>query len=266
MQRLRYGVTAVAFLLLLAVGAFAAVAVTEGPAQALGTSKPPTHKVTLCHATHSSTNPYVSIDVDVASAGVAADLHGHRSHADDIIPTFTYDGVTYQGQGDQSILANGCKVTQTTTTTPTTTETTPSTTTTLSTSTTSTSTTTTTTTSTSTAPSTSTPSSTSSSTTTPSTSTPKKDPTPTTTVGDVAATTTVASAPKRLQVALRKQARKHGTGRTSGPNVPGELPNTGFPVWAYALIGAGLLMSGLLALGLARAAASDELRHYEDRL
>jgi hypothetical protein len=97
---------------------------TAGLGFAGETAAPPSHKVTICHATHSATNPYVAITVDVSSAGEAQILHGHREHSDDVIPTFVYDGVTYPGQGDQSILANGCIVSQTTSTESTTTETT----------------------------------------------------------------------------------------------------------------------------------------------
>jgi hypothetical protein len=97
---------------------------TAGLGFAGETAAPPSHKVTICHATHSATNPYVAITVDVSSAGEAQILHGHREHSDDVIPTFVYDGVTYSGQGDQSILANGCNVSQTTSTESATTETT----------------------------------------------------------------------------------------------------------------------------------------------
>jgi|GEM_PF-3491469 len=60
--------------------------------------------VTLCHATGSSTNPY-----DVITISAAGAYNGHYSqHADDIIPSFTYNGQTYGPQGDQTILTNGC--------------------------------------------------------------------------------------------------------------------------------------------------------------
>jgi hypothetical protein len=95
---------------------------TAGLGVAGETAAPPSHKVTICHATNSATNPYVAITVDVSSAGEAQGLHGHREHSDDVIPTFVYDGVTYPGQGDQSILANGCNGSQTTSTESTTTE------------------------------------------------------------------------------------------------------------------------------------------------
>ncbi|MFN2522606.1 MAG: hypothetical protein ABR614_04770 [Mycobacteriales bacterium] len=42
-------------------------------------------KITLCHATSSDSNPYVTITVDENGA-----LNGHEDHADDIIPSFTY--------------------------------------------------------------------------------------------------------------------------------------------------------------------------------
>jgi hypothetical protein len=47
-------------------------------------------KVTLCHATGSSTNPFVVITVSTAGAA-----NGHSDHADDVIPAFTYNGVSY---------------------------------------------------------------------------------------------------------------------------------------------------------------------------
>lgn len=57
------------------------------------------HKITICHATSSATNPYVSINVDVSS------LNGHGDHAGDI---FAATG-EWPAQGDQAVLANGCK-------------------------------------------------------------------------------------------------------------------------------------------------------------
>lgn len=76
------------------------------PAQA--TKPAPEHKVTICHATASETNPYVQITVDIASSGYLK--AGHSSHEGDIIPPYTYEDFSFAGQGDQSILANGCEV------------------------------------------------------------------------------------------------------------------------------------------------------------
>ncbi len=67
-------------------------------------------KVDVCHATSSQSNPYVLINVNVNSVGVANYLNGHAGHGGDIWASFVYNGVTYSGHGDQSILANGCKV------------------------------------------------------------------------------------------------------------------------------------------------------------
>ncbi len=90
------------------------------------------HLVTLCHATHSSTNPYNLITVDVASVL----QNGHSGHVGapfdpsqpvdrwgDIIPLFDYgpdaqyNGMNWTPAG-QDILANGCAAPTTTTTTP----------------------------------------------------------------------------------------------------------------------------------------------------
>lgn len=69
-------------------------------------------KVTICHATGSATNPYVVITP--SAAGV---YHGHyRQHDDlgqgDIIPSFTYKGVTYPASepGAEQAIANGCQL------------------------------------------------------------------------------------------------------------------------------------------------------------
>lgn len=80
-------------------------------------------KVTICHATASKTNPYVKITVDVASI---LNGHGHGYggvNSGDIIPAFTYVGpggkiLTRPAEGNQAILANGCKTETTTTTVP----------------------------------------------------------------------------------------------------------------------------------------------------
>jgi len=78
-------------------------------------------KVTLCHATDSQTNQYVSVTVDVAAA-----YDGHYKHDKgpiwfqgisgkwgDIIPSFSYKGHTYSlnwtGAG-MTIQANGCVI------------------------------------------------------------------------------------------------------------------------------------------------------------
>ena len=46
---------------------------------------PPDHKVLICHATDSATNPYVQIDVDIASSGFLK--AGHNDHVGDGVPT-----------------------------------------------------------------------------------------------------------------------------------------------------------------------------------
>ena len=56
---------------------------------------PPDHKVTICHATASATNPFVQISVDIASSGYLQ--AGHSLHADDIIPPYTYGDFSYPG-------------------------------------------------------------------------------------------------------------------------------------------------------------------------
>jgi hypothetical protein len=96
------------------------------PAAAFATQPAPDHKVTICHRTNSDTNPYVVIDVDIASSG---HLHGgHDTQHDgaiwgpglkdqhiewgDIIPPYTYPEFSYPGQNwtadGQAIWANGC--------------------------------------------------------------------------------------------------------------------------------------------------------------
>jgi len=104
---------------------FAAVLLTGGAIVAISAgvataSKPPSHKVTICHATGSTTNPFVSITVDVASI---LNGHGHSGH-DDIIPAFSYTdhhgvthsypgqnlGTDYNGSSGSAVLANGCVI------------------------------------------------------------------------------------------------------------------------------------------------------------
>lgn len=67
-------------------------------------------RVTICHATGSTTNPYVVITP--SAAGV---LDGHYAHQDqrDIIPPFTLRGQSYPGHNwsstGRAIYDNGCK-------------------------------------------------------------------------------------------------------------------------------------------------------------
>jgi hypothetical protein len=74
-------------------------------------TKPPEHRVTICHATppDTATNGWITITVDVASAGYQHAEH-QSEHDADIIPPYTYETTTFAGQGNQSILANGCKL------------------------------------------------------------------------------------------------------------------------------------------------------------
>ena len=69
-----------------------------------------TVKVVVCHATSSETNPYVRINVSVHSVDDANGLNGHGEHENDIWAPFVFEGITYPGQGDQSILENDCKI------------------------------------------------------------------------------------------------------------------------------------------------------------
>jgi hypothetical protein len=82
-----------------AVAVFGAVVGLLGASASLAsaTKADPDHKVTICHATASATNPYVVITVDIASI-VGDSGHGHSGvNAGDIIPPFTMDGYTYAG-------------------------------------------------------------------------------------------------------------------------------------------------------------------------
>ena len=64
-------------------------------------------KVTICHATSSSTNPYTLNSVDTNSV---TRKNGHDSHSGDIIPPFEgYPGKNWSGDG-LTIWGNGCEV------------------------------------------------------------------------------------------------------------------------------------------------------------
>ena len=76
--------------------------------KAVATPAPKMAHVTICHATGSSTNPYVRI-----SPSVSGVFHGHMGHQDgrDIIPAFTYEGHTYSLNWDaagQALYNAGC--------------------------------------------------------------------------------------------------------------------------------------------------------------
>jgi hypothetical protein len=82
----------IATVLVMVVGALGATA-----SLASATPPGPGHKVTICHATASASNPYVVITVDIASI-VGDSGHGRSGvNAGDIIPPFTMDGFTYAG-------------------------------------------------------------------------------------------------------------------------------------------------------------------------
>ena len=100
---------------LVTVLAVAAGTLGAGASAASATNTEP-HKVTICHATASQSNPYVTISVDVASI-IGDSGHGHSGvNAGDIIPPFTIDGYAYAGHNwdtGQAIWANGCSATST---------------------------------------------------------------------------------------------------------------------------------------------------------
>jgi hypothetical protein len=93
-----------------------------GVTMASATKPDPEHKVTICHATASRTNPYVAITVDIASI-VNESGHGSSGiNAGDIIRPFDIDGNAYPGNNwdaeHQAILERGCDAETTTTTLP----------------------------------------------------------------------------------------------------------------------------------------------------
>jgi hypothetical protein len=203
--------------------------------------KPVEHKVTLCHATGSSTNPYVLITVDYHAL-----KNGHTAAKGDIIPPTTINGVTYSGNWDangQAIFNNGCKplaaqapvTTTTTTTTPETVTTT----------------TTAQTTTQAQAPVTTTstvPSTTTVTVTTPVTVT---DTVATTTTTQQLAPATETTTPSNggvlgAQTSLASPKKSNGGVLGTVGNVAGStLPFTGFPVWLAVLIAIALILAGI---------------------
>jgi hypothetical protein len=114
----------------LVMAAIGATALVGGVASiSSAAAGPAEHKVTLCHATASRTNPYVEIRVDYHSIIKS----GHGGHDGpvfapdvegpwgDVIPAFDLgDGASYPGlnlEDGQDLLAHGCSVGGTTTTT-----------------------------------------------------------------------------------------------------------------------------------------------------
>ena len=92
-----------------AVKSYASCTATASTTTATTTTPtaPAEHKVTLCHATGSSTNPYVLITVDYHALKA-----GHTADKGDIIPPTTIEGVTYSANwtaAGQAIFNNGCK-------------------------------------------------------------------------------------------------------------------------------------------------------------
>jgi hypothetical protein len=191
--------------------------------------QPVEHKVTLCHATGSSTNPFVTITVDYHALKA-----GHTADKGDIIPPTTIDGVTYSANWDaagQAIFNNGCKpvaaqqapvTTTTTTTTPTTTS------------------------RPEVAPTTNTVTVTVTTTTT--TAGNVAAATTTTTPQLVPATTATTSATGGVlgaQTSLAKPKAHHGVLGTVTHVAGGTLPFTGFPVWLAVLIALALILAGI---------------------
>lgn len=95
MIRTRTTLCALALAATIAGGAVAAPAGTQSD------------KVTLCHATGSAKNPFVTITI----AAPAAYAHTRHQDGRDIIPPFTHRGVVYSQNWDsagQAVHANDC--------------------------------------------------------------------------------------------------------------------------------------------------------------
>lgn len=76
---------------------------------ALPASADPPEKITICHATASETNPYVSITI---APQAVVNAHIEHQHGEDIIPLFTYNDVQYSQNLDAAglaLLANDCE-------------------------------------------------------------------------------------------------------------------------------------------------------------
>jgi LPXTG-motif cell wall-anchored protein len=213
------------------------------------------HKVTLCHATNSYTNPYVEITVDYDAI-----IHeGHDGHTGpvffaaipkhekwgDIIPPFdfggdaVYAGMNWTAEG-RAILDNGCELPSatpittapapTTTTAPeTTTTTTPSTTT--------------------TAPSTTTTAPSTTTTVPETTTTTETESTTTTTAPEQSTTTTAAQADLApISTVAGPQTRVLGAEVSRQAPTSGSLPQTGSNVAASAAVALFLIAAGLVLL------------------
>lgn len=88
-------------------------------ASELATAEQSGEKVTICHATHSKTNPYV--EITPANDGVLfghldddfGGTRGNHQDGEDIIPPFEYEGKMYSQNWTEigrAILANGCEL------------------------------------------------------------------------------------------------------------------------------------------------------------
>lgn len=129
MRKARWLASAIAGVAIIGATLVAAVA----PA---GATPSPGHKVTICHATDSATNPYVEITVDIASSGYVKAGHADHigpvptSQADvdqfkadgihwgDVIPAYHYDPTNFDYPGlnvpeGQFLLDNGCAIPET---------------------------------------------------------------------------------------------------------------------------------------------------------
>ena len=90
-----------------------ALVIGGGSALANGQDSPPppeTHKVDICHATASETNPYTENSVSWSSVDnvYEIDWNGHGNHEGDIIPPFAdFPGQNWDATG-QAIYNNGC--------------------------------------------------------------------------------------------------------------------------------------------------------------
>jgi hypothetical protein len=87
--------------------------VTQQPEPSATTPPDGDENVTLCHATHSATNPFVVITVDAAGAfnGHLGTGNGDHQDGEDIIPPFTFEGQVYSQNWDaegQAIFEAGC--------------------------------------------------------------------------------------------------------------------------------------------------------------